>query len=205
MTNLFDAVLARDGVSDAAYDLAPAGFSMDHKIANTPQTRSASAVVCLRGRQKEYEFEWPVLFQRSEVLVKTAASHFGLTTTNVDTRLKGRKPSEILTNLSAGRVILTTRMHAALYALDLGIPVIAIDQVTGGAKVTSVLGRTGWPFVFRADCTNQSRINSALQEILDSDLERTIHSAKSRAIGLSRLAIAQAGRVIAETRRTARR
>jgi hypothetical protein len=196
MTNLFDAVLARDGVSESAYDLALAGFSMDHRIATAPQTRSASAVVCLRGRQDEYG---PVLFERSEALVKAAASRFGLTTTNVDTELKGRETSEILSDLSAGRVVFTTRMHAALYALVARIPVIAIDQVTGGAKVTSVLKRAGWPFVFRADCTSQSEINGALEQILNSDLEKTIESARSKIIGLSRLAVAQAGRVIAET------
>jgi hypothetical protein len=45
-------------------------------------------------------------------------------------------------------------------------PFIAIDQIKGGAKVSSLLGPTGWPYVFRADSVATNTICDTAQRLV---------------------------------------
>ncbi|MEV6805561.1 polysaccharide pyruvyl transferase family protein [Streptomyces sp. NPDC017248] len=48
-------------------------------------------------------------------------------------------------------VVVTTRLHGLVLALRAGTPVIAVDPVAGGAKVTAQARVLGWPALVAAD------------------------------------------------------
>lgn len=46
--------------------------------------------------------------------------------------------------------IVTTRLHGLVLALKQGVPVVAVDPIEGGAKITSQAYELRWPVVFNA-------------------------------------------------------
>ncbi|MFH9401178.1 polysaccharide pyruvyl transferase family protein [Streptomyces sp. NPDC017638] len=48
-------------------------------------------------------------------------------------------------------LVVTTRLHGLVLALRTGTPVIAVDPVAGGAKVTAQARAVGWPALVAAD------------------------------------------------------
>ncbi|MFJ2302552.1 polysaccharide pyruvyl transferase family protein [Streptomyces sp. NPDC087787] len=48
-------------------------------------------------------------------------------------------------------LVVTTRLHGLVLALRAGTPVIAVDPVTGGAKVSAQARAQGWPALLTAD------------------------------------------------------
>ena len=69
----------------------------------------------------------------------------------LDTRLDGRDWQH---HATAGQlesvirrldVVVTTRLHGLVLALKNGVPVLAVDPVAGGAKVTAQAGVWDWP------------------------------------------------------------
>lgn len=58
---------------------------------------------------------------------------------------------QVLAVLARLDVVVTTRMHGLVLALRAGVPVLAVDPVAGGAKVTAQARAWGWPGVLGAD------------------------------------------------------
>lgn len=65
-------------------------------------------------------------------------------------------------------VMLTTRLHGMVLALKNGVPVIAIDPVAGGDKVTKQAQKLGWPEVFDADLADDETLAAALDRCLSA-------------------------------------
>ena len=65
--------------------------------------------------------------------------------------------------------MLTTRLHGMVLALKNGIPVLAIDPVAGGDKVTRQAEKLGWPEVFDADRASDDDLAAALARCLSAD------------------------------------
>jgi len=68
-------------------------------------------------------------------------------TVSVNTLLDPKRPLPASTevDLQCSQVLVTTRMHGALLALYHGVPVVALDQIKGGAKVSRMLAAVGCP------------------------------------------------------------
>ncbi|WP_035449374.1 hypothetical protein [Aliihoeflea sp. 2WW] len=71
-----------------------------------------------------------------------------------------------------------------------GKPVIAIDQISGGAKVSAVLGRTGWPYVFEVQTVTADIVAHALAELQISAVRQHIAASQTRMVELTRRALA---------------
>ncbi|WP_216207399.1 polysaccharide pyruvyl transferase family protein [Amycolatopsis aidingensis] len=74
----------------------------------------------------------------------------------LDTRLSGHEwrrcatPDQFAAVLSRVDVLATSRLHGLVFALGQGVPVLAVDPVAGGGKVTAQASVLGWPAVVGA-------------------------------------------------------
>jgi hypothetical protein len=87
----------------------------------------------------------------ANALLESVAAGMECARVSVDTRLDVnttglRTPREVVTLLSRVDVVLTSRLHGLVLALQAGVPVIAVDPVEGGAKVTAQAAALAWPW-----------------------------------------------------------
>ena len=90
----------------------------------------------------------------------------------IDTRLDEanqgglRTAAQIETLIGRMDVVLTTRLHGLVLALKSGVPVVAVDPVRGGAKVSRQAATLGWPHVLAAETLSDAALAHALEECL---------------------------------------
>ena len=68
-------------------------------------------------------------------------------------------------------VVITTRLHGMVFALKNGVPVVAIDAIAGGAKVTKQAQALGWPLVFDGGIVTEKEIAGAVARCLRGELK----------------------------------
>ena len=92
----------------------------------------------------------------------------------IDTRLDEnstglRTPGEVASLIARMDAVVTTRLHGTVLALKSGVPVVAVDPIAGGAKITRQAAVLDWPAALRADRltpqTTQSRVNALVVPI----------------------------------------
>ena len=184
MNRRFDRIVARDGLQVSHFDLAPA-------TAAVPRYDPSFARVglCLRGPQSEYGRSRP---EQSAKAAEIFAQFLrGRDVIEIDTVLSPTNSMKSISDAFAScDLVLTTRMHGGLLALAAGKPVIAIDQISGGAKVSAVLGRTGWPYVFEVQTVTADIVAQALAELQISAVRQHIATSQTRMVELTRRALA---------------
>lgn len=183
----FDRIIARDGIDGAHGDFAfdPCEFVRDRDFLD------GRVGLCLRGPQREYG-DNACIDETTARLTRSITAALGTKAITLDTRLHGR-PEAAATITKAFAVceyIVTSRLHGALMAIALGRQVIAIDQIKGGGKVSSVLNRIGWPLVLRADAPEAPARAAMSVACLGSDI----------AIDALRIAQASMGRMVGQIR-----
>ena len=196
MAGRFDAILPRDGAPGAIFDLALAtrGFELPAELQQHP---SPLAAVCLRGRQTEYGPGRLDQAARAQEIVETALLRTGIRSINIDTRLRpDNTAAQIEEKFRSVDLVLTTRMHGALYSLASGKPVVAIDQIPGGAKVTEVLRKLQWPLIHSIADINETILVDCIHEALSSGMKTAVTEARHRIITLSNTALDQAVQLI---------
>lgn len=195
----FDWILARDGLAHCSFDLAPARYRTRPPPA--PPPASAPIGLCLRGLQTEYGPGRLSQHERIRQMFEQAATHWRRETTPIDTVLRQNKDPgfELDHRFGSTGAVATTRMHGALYALLNGRPPIAIDQIPGGAKVSSLLGAIEWPHVYPHD-VSMPIVEAALGEALSGQLTSAAQHAREEIITRSEDALRRAVRVIARPR-----
>jgi hypothetical protein len=87
-------------------------------------------------------------------------------------------------------------LHGALYALVHGRATVAIDQVEGDAKISAILGRIGWPLVFRPNQTNPAEIEQAFEFARSPDILPIVERCRIDAIARSVNAVERASVLI---------
>jgi polysaccharide pyruvyl transferase WcaK-like protein len=102
----------------------------------------------------------------------------------------------IVQSIERAQVMATTRMHGALYALAYGCPVVAVDQISGGAKVSAILEKIGWPLVFRADLVDDAALRAAFEKARSPEIVAIVDRCRADAIRRSKIALAEAVRLI---------
>ncbi|MDG9687595.1 polysaccharide pyruvyl transferase family protein [Streptomyces sp. DH18] len=137
----FHRILARDGPNAAALpDLA----------ADAPASAAAPVVgVALTYGQGEYG-DRRAHDRVAEVLLPWLARQ-DCARIDADTRLAHddwrhcRTPDQYLSLIGRLDLVVTDRLHGLVLALRAGVPVLAVDPVLGGAKVTAQSGVLRWP------------------------------------------------------------
>lgn len=79
-----------------------------------------------------------------------------------------RNPGALFSFIGKMDAVVTNRLHGVVLSLRRGVPIIAFDNILGGAKVSSQAKYLGWPLVYvpRSDHVR----NDSLQIYLDTNL-----------------------------------
>jgi Polysaccharide pyruvyl transferase len=106
---------------------------------------------------------------------------------HIDTRLDVpnesglRTPSEIESLFAAMDVVLTTRLHGTVLALRNGVPVIPVDPIMGGHKLTRQVTRIGWPILFNVGSVTAQGLQEAFDFCRSPAAIEQAHTCASRA------------------------
>jgi Polysaccharide pyruvyl transferase len=92
----------------------------------------------------------------------------------IDTRLDVnrvglRTPAEVESLIARMDVVLTTRLHGMVLALKNRVPAIAVDPISGGAKLRRQAETIGWPLVFTTDTLTDGSLQEAFAYCLTED------------------------------------
>ncbi|HEX6401626.1 MAG TPA: polysaccharide pyruvyl transferase family protein [Pseudonocardiaceae bacterium] len=149
----FHQILARDGDGVAHRDLAAA-----------PRCAQVPVVgVVLAHAQHEYGER-----QRHDAVHSVLTSWLSrqdCARLPLDTRLDGRDwrfartSGQLESVIRRLDVMVTTRMHGLVLALKNGIPVMAVDPIAGGAKVSAQATAWAWPAVVTADSFTEADLD----------------------------------------------
>lgn len=141
----FDVVLPRDGGQVSQPDLSLAA-----------DTRDLPVIALIRAPgQREYgsaRRHGEVHAALDAVLAQHDYAHV-----DIDTRLgedegaQFRTPDELCAVLGRVDLVVSTRLHGLVLGLRAGVPVLAVDPIDGGAKVSAQAAALGWPALVSAD------------------------------------------------------
>lgn len=148
LANPFNQVIAREGLSNSFFDLSPLqdadGIFLMH-FKRKLQIRKIKVGVVLRGHQSEYGEE-NCNCEKARDLIYGSLSHLernsiGIEICEIDHVLRGNPLSVSAYDkiYQSCDFVLTTRFHGAIMSVRNLVPFVAIDQIEGGAKVTSLL------------------------------------------------------------------
>jgi hypothetical protein len=192
----FDDLLVRDSPGRTTFDLAMADIGWPHRP-SPGAARDDTVSVCFVGEQTEYGDRARVAEVERltrEALAQAGISHPG----HVETRL-GVEPKlafEAEAAIQRSSALISTRLHGTLLALYHSVPVLAIDQISRGAKVSRVVGRTGWPLLVTVDELDSHVLHRAIGRLRDGSLQQDLQAARERMIALSRRAVEEATALI---------
>ena len=80
-----------------------------------------------------------------------------------------RTPAEVSSLIARMDAIVTTRLHGLVLALRAGVPALAIDPVSGGAKVARQAAVIGWPWVLTPEEVTAASLDAALDACLGEE------------------------------------
>jgi Polysaccharide pyruvyl transferase len=171
--NPFDVLLERDSIRMVRPDLA-----------FLQSTKTVPVVGrCLIERQKEYGSRQRHALAERRINELIARRHFAVV--DIDTRWIGdpsgkRSPASVHSLMGRVDFALTTRLHGIVYALKAGKPVIAIDPVAGGDKVSAQARAIGWPKIVLAEDATEEWLNEAADWCLSAAGQAAVHQAQKR-------------------------
>lgn len=191
-TALYPHILARDGPLEASFDLALADIGYPH-LRLEPHHRMPGLGLCLVGPQSEYghrDHETQFTNRMGEILSILPYRRRHLLSTLVR---RGPLPYISELELQSATTVITNRLHGALVSIYHRRPVVAIDKISSGAKVSRVLRRIDWPvFSLADDETNsvlrwEGNCRTGWNEKMESSRSKMIKEAREvleRAINL---------------------
>ncbi|WP_103349043.1 polysaccharide pyruvyl transferase family protein [Amycolatopsis sp. CA-128772] len=159
----FHRVLPRDDRGTAAPDLSLAG--------------AVSAMPVLGVVLAPHQPEYGSAGRHDEVHPALTGWLAGLDCARVplDTRLahedwqRCATPDQFVSALSKMDAVVTTRLHGLVLGLKAGVPVVAVDPVAGGGKVTAQGAALGWPVVAAEDAADAAVLDARLKWCLSPE------------------------------------
>lgn len=186
---LFDAVIPRDSAAHSTFDLAVANVGWPHLYVDQ-RHRAPGLGVCLVGRQAEY-----FAYDKSDTvaaMIERLKSELRVPTVELNTLVYPARPNIYCAEmeLQSRQILVTTRMHATLLSVFHRLPVISIDQIQGGAKVTRLNSKVGVDTIQVSNDLDH-RLLHALRGAIDSRGEsvRPSVAQREKLIELSRNAL----------------
>jgi hypothetical protein len=79
-----------------------------------------------------------------------------------------KNASQLESLISKCDFIISSRLHGMVYSLKNNIPVLAIDCVAGGAKVTAQAEAVGWPAILNGDGITVEDIETGVKTAIDN-------------------------------------
>ena len=159
--NPLDAMVGRDSNQWSLPDV-----SFLYRVGRRPL-----AGLCLAGPQQEYKSHQQ--HEQAEDMLRRLISRAGMATLELDTQWPpAHNRAAIATSedfesiVARLDVMLTTRLHGTVLSLKNGVPVIALDSVAGGGKVSQQAREIGWPECFTVDAVDDAALDQALARCL---------------------------------------
>lgn len=172
----FDALLERDSDRTTRPDL-----SFLHEVAQVPVVG-----LCLARPQREYgrRQRHDRAAERLRVLLRRAgAAVIELDTTVPRTANRAGIGTEAEFEAILGRLdaVVTTRLHGMVLALKNGVPVLAVDAIAGGDKVSRQAELLGWPEIHAIETVTDADLDASLRRCLSSPARATAAACADRA------------------------
>ena len=170
----FDYLLSRDNFQDKNADIAFA------KVVN----KIPVVGIILVDRQKKYGIKQRHLYIRSvitEYLKKGDLAPIWLDTNANLNIMKISNKNQFESILSRTDVVVTNRLHGLVLSLKNAIPVIAIDPVAGGGKVTAQVKALGWPILISAEEFSEEKLHQTINYCLSNNLQEALLKSQQKA------------------------
>jgi hypothetical protein len=170
----FDHLLPRDRMNEMRADIAFA-----RKLDFLPVVG-----VLLVERQKVYGIRQRHRFVRqtiSEYLQAGEIAPIWLDTNANNNSMGIKTGQEFESIIRRTDLVITNRLHGLVLSLKNSVPVIAIDAVAGGGKVTAQAKTLGWPILIAAEDLNVARLRESVQTCLSSDLGPSVKKSQQLA------------------------
>lgn len=71
--------------------------------------------------------------------------------------------------------VISSRLHGLVFSLKNGVPVVAIDAIAGGAKLTNQAKSIGWPVVLNGDDVDEHRIAESVFVCMSVEMRKLSH------------------------------
>ncbi|HKO79478.1 MAG TPA: polysaccharide pyruvyl transferase family protein, partial [Chitinophagaceae bacterium] len=130
------------------------------------------AGVILSHKQKEYGNK--ALHEKANAAIEQLFKKVEVARIPIDTSLLNnsgglRTSGEVESLIAKMDLVITTRLHGTALAIKNGVPVIAIDPISGGAKITSQVEALNWPLLFNAESLDENKLLEAFHYCLTWD------------------------------------
>jgi len=135
----------------------------------SPAPKGSVVGVILAHKQKEYGAK--SLHEIADDAIAALLQNKEASVIHIDTALEENKsglrtPNEVESLIAKMDMVITTRLHGTVLAIKNGVPVIPIDPVAGGAKITKQVHAIGWPILLGAENLNVAELNNAYEYCL---------------------------------------
>jgi hypothetical protein len=130
--------------------------------------------VILSHKQKEYGSRslHDMANEKIDELLNTVESaRVSIDTSLLDNTGGLRTAGEVEAMIAKMDLVITTRLHGTVLSIKNGVPVIPIDPIEGGAKISLQVKELGWPILFNAATLDNVSLSTAFQYCLS----RTAH------------------------------
>jgi hypothetical protein len=116
-----------------------------------------------------------VLAERHQVAAVPIDTRLDINSTGLHTA------AQVQSLIARMQVVLTTRLHGTVLALKAGVPVVAVDPVSGGGKVSRQARALGWPVAFDMETLNAEALDEALRYCLTEEARMQARECAARA------------------------
>jgi len=143
------------------------------------------AGIILSHKQKEYGNK--ALHETAnaaidQLLAKVEVARVPIDTSLLDNAGGLRSSGEVESLIAKMDLVITTRLHGTALAIKNGIPVIAIDPIAGGAKITAQVETLNWPVLFNAGSLDENKLLDAFNYCLTRSARLTARECAATAI-----------------------
>ena len=171
----FDYLLSRDNFQEKNADIAFA------KVVN----KIPVVGIILVDRQKKYGVKQRHLYIRyviTEYLKKGELAPIWLDTNANLNSMNISNKNQFESIVSRTDLVVTNRLHGVVLSLKNAIPVIAIDPVAGGGKVTAQVKALGWPILISAEEFSEEKLHQTINYCLSNNLQEALIKSQQQAI-----------------------
>lgn len=173
--NPFDLLLERDSERIARPDLA-----LLAEVSTVPVTG-----LVLVHPQGEYGHKGR--HRHVEEVAWSALAGIETAVVAIDTRLDEnasglRSAAQIESLIARMDIVVTTRLHGLVLSLKHGVPVVAIDPVSGGAKVTAQARALEWPLILASDGLDAATVRAGWDWCRSDDARTTARACAAKGI-----------------------
>jgi len=170
----FDYLLSRDNFQEKNADIAFA------KVVN----KIPVVGIVLVDRQKKYGIKQRHLYIRyviTEYFKKGDFAPIWLDTNANLNIMNISNKNQFESIVSRTDLVVTNRLHGVVLSLKNAIPVIAIDPVEGGGKVTAQVKALGWPILISAEEFTEEKLHQTINYCLSNNLQEALIKSQQQA------------------------